>query len=469
MREGDYRVFLVFLFFWTIAVFIWISDPKNPASRWGGWAFFFFGCGGLSTLVYDYAGNHELSKLVMALLSSCMYFWGPFAICMFSLYSASFVPAKRINRILFTWLCSLPAQAAYIVFPAIRMFAYVELSDIERISSTRMMTLMISPYFVVTVVVLLTTWLREKDVVLREEKSVNSLLIVPAGIMLYITSYVAPSLGYVGVWRLNIILILLVTGLFLYFGIKKSVMGFHLFQENASKRQSQQAVIRSTGVLHHALKNNLLTTHLSLQNAEYHVDKGAEGYDAVKKDIALAMTTCEHTLDILERIQVQFQPIQMKPEETRISQIVGKAVDHVAATFSSRQNLTFKTDISIDPVLQCDPVHMYEAILNIIMNAAEAVPEEGKGEVTVSMFPRRNRLVIQVLDNGCGIDKKESRYVGTPLFTTKRGKNHYGLGLYYVRNVADLHQADFYLRPAKKAGTMAEFCFRSLIPERTQE
>jgi len=458
-------VFLVFLFFWTIAVFIWISDPQNPASRWGGLAFFFFGCGGLSTLVYDYASNLEWSYLIMALLSSCMYFWGPFSICMFSLYSASYMPRKRIGRILFTWLCSLPAQVSYVAFPALKMFEYVNQTPAERIHDTRMMTWMITPYFIVTVIVLLATWLQEKDIVLREEKSVNCLLIVPAGILLYISSYLMPSLGHVGAWRFNVVLILLVTGLFIFFGIKKSVMGFHVFQENASKKQSQQAVIRSTGVLHHALKNNLLTTHLSLQNAEYHVSKLSEETDTVRKDIAMAMTTCEHTLDILERIQLQFQPIQIKPEKIQISNIVQRAVEHVEATFASRKNLTFKTEFSVDPVLNCDPVHMYEAILNVIMNAAEAVPEEGKGEVIISMFPRRNRLVIQVLDNGCGIDKQESRYVGTPLFTTKRGKNHYGLGLYYVRNVADLHQADFYLRPAKKTGTMAEFCFRSYITE----
>jgi len=110
-------------------------------------------------------------------------------------------------------------------------------------------------------------------------------------------------------------------------------------------------------------------------------------------------------------------------------------------------------------MLYCDPVHMHEAFLNLINNAIEAMSDDGSGRLILRTFNRRGKLIIQITDNGCGISKKEWRYIGTPLFTTKVGKNHYGLGLYYVKKVAELHDAQFGLRAAPLGGTMAELVF----------
>lgn len=458
--SGGSAVFLVFLFFWAIAVFVWISDRKSTTNFFGGLAFFFFGCGGLSAFIGTFSYEHKWLLLPVAVLSSFMYFWGPFAILMYSLYAASYMPKKRWLRILLTQIILIPAEAAYFVFPALSMFgSVVEGTAAERIHNTRVMTGMIAPYFIATIIVLLVSWIREKDLVLREEKAVNCLLIVPSGLLLFLSSYVIPSTGYVGAWQFNVVLIVSVTGLFLFFAIRKSAMGFHLFQENASREQTQQAVIRGTGVLNHALRNNLLTTHLALQNAQYHADH-ADGDDRLlRKDLSLAITTCEHTLDILERINMQFQPICIQTENCAVNEIIQKAVESSKTSFH-RKNLVYTTEFLCESTLSCDPVHMYEAILNLINNASEAVPEDIAGEIKVSTFARKGRLVIQVKDNGCGIDKKNWKYIYTPLFTTKKGKTHYGLGLYYVKRVAELHQAQFYLRPGKKIGTVAEICFQ---------
>ena len=89
-------------------------------------------------------------------------------------------------------------------------------------------------------------------------------------------------------------------------------------------------------------------------------------------------------------------------------------------------------------------------------NAVEAVADEGEGKITVKVFMRRRRLVLQISDNGCGISDNQWRYIGTPLFTTKKGSNHYGLGLFYVQKVAELHQGKLDIRSSEGAGTYVE-------------
>jgi signal transduction histidine kinase len=124
-----------------------------------------------------------------------------------------------------------------------------------------------------------------------------------------------------------------------------------------------------------------------------------------------------------------------------------------------QKKIQIEKNLEFSPQVFCDPVHMREALLNLINNAMEAMSEDGKGVLSIRTFERRGKLVIQITDNGCGISKKNARYIGTPLFTTKVGKNHYGLGLYYVKKVTDLHEAQFDLRALPDAGSVAELVF----------
>lgn len=452
-------MFLVFLFFWTIAIFLWINEDRNRTNFWGGCAFFLFGCGGVSVLIHDLELPYVWAKVLVALFSSCMYFWGPFAFLMYALYSTMKMPKNRIAELLLLQLMMAPAEAAYFVFPALRMFAPLWKHTVaERISYTRSMNFLITPYFVATILILIIGWLVERDRILREERAINCLLLVPAGLCLYLTSYLIPSFGVIDAWKVNIVIILAVSAMFVFFGIRKSVMGFHLRQENASRVQTQEAVIQSSGVLHHALKNNLLTTRLSLQNAKYHTVQEDFQQEVVTKDIDLALKTCEHTLAILDRIHLQFQPILMNPEETPIIDIIEDAAGQSLSSYPNK-TVEIKKNWEFAPSLYCDPVHMHEALLNLINNAMEAISEDGTGKISLSTHSRHGRLVIQISDNGCGIEKKQWKNVGIPLFTTKTGKNHYGLGLFYVKKVVQMHDAHFDLRSAPGGYTVAELFF----------
>lgn len=449
-------MFLVFIFFWTIAIFLWIGEDRSRTTFWCGCALFFFGFGGLAAFISDAAGQYEWSRLPVAVCSSIMYFWGPFALLMYAMCYSGKMPRKTSSQLMLTQLFMLPAEAAYLVFPALTMFSR-SVGDL-RVPYTRIMTALMTPYFIMSCVLLLTSWYWEKDSAVREEKAVNSLLAVPSALGLFCTSYIIPSLGILNAWRLNAVIIILVSGMFLLFVIKKGALGLHIHKENLTRAQTRQAVIQSTGVLHHAVKNNLLTTRLALQNAQFHAEMPEGGEELLTKDIALAMDACEHTLAILDRIRLQFQPIQITPEMCSVLRILEQTADQSIMTYSNKK-ITIEKHWEYKPMLLCDPVHMHEALLNLVNNAAEAVSEDGSGRILIRTSSHQGKLIIQIADNGCGITKKQWGFIGTPLFTTKTGKNHFGLGLYYVQKVAELHGARFDLRSAATAGTIAELVF----------
>lgn len=450
-------MFLVFLFMWTIAVFLWIGEYRTETSFWGGCAFFFYGFGGVAVLLNDWAKIYTWLQVFVGISSSIMYFWGPYATFMFALHSTGHMPRRKEDRYAATAAAMLPAVLSYFVFPAIRMFAAPEPAYL-RIVHTRIMAGMMAPYYILTTVILLVGFVREKDKDIREQRSVNCLLICPASFALYLTSYLIPATGYVGAWKLNIILILVVSGLFLFFGVRKSAMGIHLYQESVSRSLAQDAIIQSTGVVYHAVKNNLFTARLALQNARFHAEQDGVDCGIFEKDLILAEDACEHTLAVLDSIRGQMQPARMNPKTCSLVRLLTKVGEQAQVTYAAK-NITIDTDFQIDLPIFCDTAHIYEALLNLVNNAMEAVAEDGSGRLIMRTCMRHGKPTVQIEDNGPGIPQKIWTNVGTPLFTTKSGKDHFGLGLYYVKRVAELHEARFEIKAGNSGGTVAEIIF----------
>jgi signal transduction histidine kinase len=99
-------------------------------------------------------------------------------------------------------------------------------------------------------------------------------------------------------------------------------------------------------------------------------------------------------------------------------------------------------DATTEPVVMVvDPERIEDAVLNLILNALEAIDE--KGRVTVCLRTRANisnscgEALIEVTDTGCGIPLEIRNRIFEPWLTTKPGGT--GLGLAAVRRTAAAH------------------------------
>lgn len=88
-----------------------------------------------------------------------------------------------------------------------------------------------------------------------------------------------------------------------------------------------------------------------------------------------------------------------------------------------------------------DPVHLSNALHNLLDNALKYSPEEKM--VVVRTFNRKNNFCIAVADRGIGISAEDRKKVFEKFFRVSQGNGHetkgFGLGLSYVRQVARLH------------------------------
>jgi len=109
------------------------------------------------------------------------------------------------------------------------------------------------------------------------------------------------------------------------------------------------------------------------------------------------------------------------------------------------------------PLLMADPVQLEQAFLNLILTAAQAMPDGGRLTLTTRpLAPRRNRrpthVAVEVKDTGIGMTEEQCRRAFTSLLSTTRPQGT-GLGLAIVRRVVETHRGEVTVKSKPGRGT----------------
>ncbi len=146
---------------------------------------------------------------------------------------------------------------------------------------------------------------------------------------------------------------------------------------------------------------------------------------------------------------------QRKPEleMTSIAHLLEEIVALVQRQFDARK-VALLTAIDEDaPPIPLDASGIHQAVLNLLNNALDAVPDE-KGVVTLSCeFDTQQQAVrIMVADNGEGIDPENRQRVFMPFYSTK-GLRGTGLGLAVTKKIIDEHGGRISVETGEGQGT----------------
>ena len=101
------------------------------------------------------------------------------------------------------------------------------------------------------------------------------------------------------------------------------------------------------------------------------------------------------------------------------------------------------------PPVQVDAEQLWEAILNLISNAVDAMPDGGS--LTVSAQRHGAEALLSISDNGRGMTEEEARTLFVPFFTTKSDGT--GLGLAYTQRVVNEHGGKINCATARGKGS----------------
>jgi len=157
------------------------------------------------------------------------------------------------------------------------------------------------------------------------------------------------------------------------------------------------------------------------------------------------------------RIVDEFSSFARMPKAQMELQDVGEIVRQTVDLFQlGRADIDFKLTIPAEPVTgMCDRRLLSQALTNLIKNATEGVqaikeqPEADpayRGIIQAEVVARDDAVVISIIDNGCGLPKKDRNRLVEPYMTT-RAKGT-GIGLAVVNRVTEQHNGTLVLEDA---------------------
>jgi signal transduction histidine kinase len=132
---------------------------------------------------------------------------------------------------------------------------------------------------------------------------------------------------------------------------------------------------------------------------------------------------------------------------------------------AGEKKITIEERYAVIPPVMGSAGRVHQAILNVVVNAVEAMPFGG-GTISVETAHENDRVVARVRDTGIGIRPEQLPHIFEPFFTTKPEKRGVGLGLWAARKNLDLIGADIGIKSAPFQGTEVTLTFPQAAPIR---
>jgi len=156
--------------------------------------------------------------------------------------------------------------------------------------------------------------------------------------------------------------------------------------------------------------------------------KDAECLEIISKECQRLNRLVSNFLDFARPRTPRYQMVDLAATLDSVIELAGHAIE--------KKPITLRREILPQlPAVECDPELLRQVLLNLIINAIQAMP--AGGEVVVSAMPRHERMMIQVKDEGCGIKPEDRGRIFDPFFTTKESGS--GLGLSVAHQIVQQH------------------------------
>jgi PAS domain S-box-containing protein len=149
-------------------------------------------------------------------------------------------------------------------------------------------------------------------------------------------------------------------------------------------------------------------------------------------------------------------------EETHVPDLVDMSLDMIRGQLQ-RRGIAVELDLVAAPKLRCVATQISQVLLNLVVNAMQAIEAAGRtegGRIRINSRREGPELLIEVVDNGCGIAPEDLPRLFDPFFTTKPVGEGTGLGLFVTHGIINGHGGR--IVPESRPGEGS--CFRVFLP-----
>ncbi len=224
------------------------------------------------------------------------------------------------------------------------------------------------------------------------------------------------------------------------------------FRQKRFMMQQEKLITLGTMVsgVAHELNNPLSNIYSSCQILHEEIEEGDMQYkkemlQQIEEEIERAKNMVHSLLEFSRKTDFKRKPFSLKYLITDTIRLIHGELPTKVEILS---------DIPEDAWVFVDKQKIEQAFLNIIKNAVDAIPGEGRVEIHAEKSTDGNAMVISIRDNGIGIEPEKLEHIFDPFFTTKEEGKGSGLGLFITWEIIEEHRGTIALESIVGKGTV---------------
>jgi signal transduction histidine kinase len=205
----------------------------------------------------------------------------------------------------------------------------------------------------------------------------------------------------------------------------------------------------------HEIKNHVSTLGLNLQLlAEDFEDPQSQRERRALERISRLQNECQRLVDVSNDFLRFARVKDLRFEPTSVREVIEELVDFFMPT-ARQAKIEIKSYLPTDlPAIPVDQEMFRQAILNLLLNAQQAMPDGG--ELTIQAEAKDSGLCLSLIDTGKGMTPEVMAKVFRPFFSTKPGGS--GLGLATTRKIILAHGGSIQVQSEVGRGSKFTIC-----------
>jgi len=208
----------------------------------------------------------------------------------------------------------------------------------------------------------------------------------------------------------------------------------------------------TSGIAHEInepLQNILGFAQLTIKNNDLPLE--------VKQDLEKIIKASLNAREIIKKLMYFSHQMPQLFEKVNLNQIIKEAM-YFLESRCSKENITVLYFLAEQlSLIIADAIQLNQVIVNLVVNAIQAMPEGGK--LTLSTSSNSEFVILTVEDTGVGISEDIIQHIFQPFFTTKEIDKGTGLGLSVVHGIVTAHKGEIKVESENRKGTKFEIKF----------
>ena len=216
-------------------------------------------------------------------------------------------------------------------------------------------------------------------------------------------------------------------------------------------------------VLTHEIMNSVTpisSLSTAINQSLKNIEEWSEINEEDKTDILYSLETIKNRsnglVSFVQAYKDYARDIDLNKAEMKVTDLFNR-VQNLIQTDKQYKGLKIDTEVTPENLkVRADEGLIDQILINLIKNACEAMESIKDGQIVFRAFKQADKVVMEVEDNGSGIDSEIMDNIFVPFFTTKRLGT--GVGLSLSKKIMQLHGGDIQVRSSNE-GTVFSLQF----------